>query len=269
MKDDHAICIHTPNNTGHYDLCFCDLNSYKHKSFINDQLSLQQNLVDIHVLLPVFLDPMTNEYVQPKDFIQIKAPVNKNLYKIIEEQQQQRNKMKEKELEDAFAMLNAKRLTDKLPSLSQPISSIPNNNRESIYVILYTKTAVNMPANSKRLSNKTYSAEPNGTIANVQKLISEAPVIEAVTPEPQSSLPLSVYVYEISVLPENNEDNFPDLPQNPTPRSNNPVNGRQSKGIFRPTLGTDKIKTNRVLRIMPQKSSAPSSPRPLLSLLDR
>lgn len=177
--------------------------------------------------------------------------------------------MKEKELEDAFAMLNAKRLTDKLPSLSQPISSIPNNNRESIYVILYTKTAVNMPANSKRLSNKTYSAEPNGTIANVQKLISEAPVIEAVTPEPQSSPPLSVYVYEIPVLPENNEDNFPDLPQNPTPRSNNPVNGRQSKGIFRPTLGTDKIKTNRVIRIMPPKSSAPSSPRPLLTLLDR
>ncbi|KAI7884485.1 uncharacterized protein EV154DRAFT_427967 [Mucor mucedo] len=188
---DYAMCIHYPKHSGHYGLCFCDLNRYKQKEFVIDQLDPHQVLEDIYVMLPVFIDPLTNEYARPKDLIQIKAPAQKKYQQMAEEEYRERDKLKRKEINDAFAMLNVK-------------------------------------------------------------------------PEP-----LSVYEYEVQKLPENTEENFPSLSPSPVSRSPTPINGRRPKGLFKPTLGNEEPKKNRVIRIVPQKSYRSRSPTPSLSLVER
>lgn len=92
-----------------------------------DQLEFQQRLEKLHVLLPAFLDPVLHEYIKPKDLIQLKSPVKKNNHKMIEKECKERDKLKQKELDDAFAMLNVK--PNDLPVTPFP-TAIPKNNRE-------------------------------------------------------------------------------------------------------------------------------------------
>lgn len=304
MDVEYAMCIHYPKHSGHYDLCFCDLKRYKQKDFLIDQLESKDVLEDIHVLLPVFIDSLTNEYAKPKDLIQIKAPVQKRYHPMAEEEYKERDRLKQKELNDAFAMLNVKPAIDPKPIDSHRHQSYysESHNQQNYYnephkpqnyysephihqnyynephkispspsmtgkrqVKANNTESTNLPAKNLSASNKSVSTKQLNSTRNVmQNYTKETSKNEAIDEEP-----LSVYEYEVLIPPENNEENFPTLSPSTTPRSVTPINGRQPKGLFKPTLGTDKPKQNRVLRIVPQKSSSPRSPMVSLSLVDR
>jgi hypothetical protein len=49
-------------------LYFCDLNAYRHQSFVDIQFDPKEKVDNLFVLLPVFIDPITNGYSIPKDY---------------------------------------------------------------------------------------------------------------------------------------------------------------------------------------------------------
>ncbi|KAL0095246.1 hypothetical protein F4703DRAFT_1823302 [Phycomyces blakesleeanus] len=59
-------CVHYPEESGFYELYFCLLEQYAHKSLVYLNEDMPRSL---HVLLPVFKDPKTGDYKKPKDLI--------------------------------------------------------------------------------------------------------------------------------------------------------------------------------------------------------
>ncbi|KAG2204364.1 hypothetical protein INT47_009406 [Mucor saturninus] len=275
LEVDYVMCIHYPKHSGPYGLCFCDLNRYKQKEFVIDQLDPHQVLEDIYVMLPVFIDPFTNEYARPKDLIQIKAPAQKKYQQMAEEEYRERDKLKRKEINDAFAMLNVK-----------PVIETKSNQSHKYYV-QYSEPHYNTssPTLTGKIPVDTNSMEFIGSLENhhTASASSSAPIRrpnyvknnmrdstkEVLKSESTDEEPLSVYEYEVQKLPENTEEHFPSLSPSPVSRSSTPINGRRPKGLYKPTLGNDEPKKNRVIRIVPQKSYRSRSPTPSLSLVER
>ncbi|KAI9261213.1 hypothetical protein EDC94DRAFT_659738 [Helicostylum pulchrum] len=232
-----SLCIHNPNSTGHYDLCFCELDSYFHRSYVQEQIRPKQKLLNIHIMLPVFLDPLTKEYEKPKDYIQINVPRHREPYSIIEQRDYERKKLKSKELNDAFSSCNIQSSETSLYATTSPRST-------STPAMKIERSTTRMPANDFK------HEIPERAVSDCEVSGNELESISSF-----SSFPPSVYQYEVIQVPENNVQNFPILPSSPSPQNSARSYGRRSNKIYSPTISNEKTRVNRVIRIMPLKSS--------------
>lgn len=192
-------------------------------------------------MLPVFLNPQTGEHDKPNDYIQLNAPRQREPYNIMEQRYHERMKLKTKELNDAFSLCNIKPPETSIYTAVSPSSTpIPTKTeyiREKIPDTIIQATAYETTS----YNNSTYNS-------NVISTSSSSSL--------SSSSPASVYEYEVIELPENNIQNFPDLPVASSSQKKSATQGRKGKNVYTPVLANEKTKVNRVIRIVPQKSPA-------------
>lgn len=188
-------------------------------------------------MLPVFLDPLTKEYEKPKDYIQINVPRHREPYSIIEQRDYERKKLKSKELNDAFSSCNIQSSETSLYATTSPRST-------STPAMKIERSTTRMPANGFK------HEIPERAVSDCEVSGNELESISSF-----SSFPPSVYQYEVIQVPENNVQNFPILPSSPSPQNSARSYGRRSNKIYSPTISNEKTRVNRVIRIMPLKSS--------------
>lgn len=179
------------------------------------------------------------QYEQPKDFIQLTVSGQRQRY-ITEQQDNERKQLKEKELNDAFSLCNIK-----LPEASTSYLSASPTTRSSpkpVKVEYITKKTKNINYHHRENTQKDFTISDSEASTSL------------------STTPPSVYEFETFEIPENNALNFPVL----TPK--------KAKKTFTPELLSEKKRTNRVIRIVPHKSSPTSlniPNTPSLSLANR
>ncbi|KAI8064995.1 hypothetical protein BDF21DRAFT_427569 [Thamnidium elegans] len=228
-----SLCIHNPNSTGYYDLCFCELDSYYHRSYVQEQILPKQKLLNIHIMLPVFLNPLTKEYEKPKDYIQTNAPRQREPYSTMKQQDYERKKTKSKELNDAFSSCNIK-------SPDRSLCAATSRRSTPTPTMKVERSTERLPANGFQ------HVAPEHVVPDYEASGGD---VESVSSAP------SVYQYEVIQVPEKNIQNFPTLPSSPSSQKNARSSGRRSNKTYSPMISNEKTRVNRVIKIMPLKSS--------------
>lgn len=188
-------------------------------------------------MLPVFMNPLTKEYEKPKDYIQTNVPRQREQYSMIEQRDYERKKLKSKELNDAFSSCNIKPSETSLYAATSPRST-------SASTMKVERSATRMQASDFKHDIPEHTVSDNEAFGSELESISSF-----------SASPPSVYQYEVIHVPENNSQNFPTLPSSPRPQKSARSSGRRSNKTYSPTISNEKTRVNRVIRIMPLKSS--------------
>ncbi|KAI9482926.1 MAG: hypothetical protein EXX96DRAFT_556162 [Benjaminiella poitrasii] len=254
-------CIHYPTLSDHYGLYFCSLKNYRQKDFVHMQLDYNDDVSNLHVMLPVFRDPKTNEYEPPIDMI------TPNAYYYIREREEQLKREKIRELNESMnrASVTSRVNNDIVNSTTQSLrstlsssSSRPSLRSSDLPPTTEPIQKIEIAANSMSLKMPEWGVDRNFTsVYNTGKLeyLSSERLARAFTPPP------SVPIYnETPLLRE-----FPTLtsttsrPSSPVSTASSSMSATNRKSKYTPKLNLDKPKTRRVMRIVPQKSICTTS----------
>lgn len=179
---------------------------------------LSQHIYDPYIMLPVFFDHDKNEYARPKDLIPMNnSPPNRN-----------RNLNTINEVK-----VTSYHHTPKTTRNIEPIvSSQPPTPTIQTYV--HSNPISIPPANNHEIS----TASRNNITT-------------------KSSPPPSVMEYSIPEIPRMDANTFPELPSSrpSSPRNAMSSNIMRGKKLFSPKLSTEKVRVNRVMRIVAQRSA--------------
>ncbi|KAI8987167.1 hypothetical protein BDB01DRAFT_784848 [Pilobolus umbonatus] len=217
-------CIHYPLESESYSLFFCNLHSYRHKRWVNHQHETNA----LYVLLPVFQDPVTQDFQQPVDLVHQSLP-HPSIGPLVTQSPCLSNHI------PPHTPIRKQKYT-------QPISNPPSPSPESLQPLQYWD------------SDRDYINSYN--TGNLSFLSSER-LGRAFTPS--SSNGSSPMPFPNSMFPE-----LPLPAPSPIPTPTN-IKQRFSKG-YTPSLKNDKRKTHRVIHIVPQKANS-STPKKRLSRL--
>ncbi|KAI8059080.1 uncharacterized protein B0P05DRAFT_559014 [Gilbertella persicaria] len=234
-KTSVVTCLHYPEESGHYGLYFCDLKLYRHRRFVHIQPNHSEMSCN-YVVLPIFPNPITNEYDRPVDLVLPNTqpypptiqppPVSNQAMRRVPREEIQPIRRERMSVSDI-----------RLPTAPPTPTSTVSEDR-------FQPPSWGGP--------RSFTSSFN--TGNLDYLSSER-LARAFTPSSSvCSEPLSMI------------QDFPTLrPSSPTISE---PSSCSSPKTYRPSLSINKQKAKRVMRIVSQKSSQPSQ-GPSMSMLER
>ncbi|CEP10217.1 hypothetical protein [Parasitella parasitica] len=219
-------CLHF-HNPKTFRLYFCNLPRYRYHAFVQHRYEKSKSPADYHVILPVFLDKTTNEYINPpKDLIMGNS--------------EQHTSSKPDDLDKTMRPVQD---AMKQIAISQKPSQQPYQSSS------HSSTVRDLPESSGRFQPPSWGLDRNFTTAyNTGGLeyFTSKRLVNAFTPTPPPPLPTA------SKLPMLKD--FPLLPTGPRVPPQQPAD---YKPLLR--IGSEP-KPRRVLRIVNQKAASSSTP---------